>query len=64
MKDLADAFGHFFIMKIQNIRTKLDSQVPEPITILRVPAKEEDMFLTFQPLIEDDVSKTDQTIIK
>ena len=57
LKDLADAFGDFFIMKIQKIRTKLDSQNPEPITIPRVPVKEEDMFLSFQPLSEDDVRK-------
>ena len=57
LKDLADAFGDFFIMKIQKIRTKLDSQDPEPITILRVAVKEEDMFLSFQPLTEDDVRK-------
>ena len=57
LKDLADAFGDFFIMKIQKIRTKLDSQDPEPITIPRVPVKEEDMFLSFQPLTEDDVRK-------
>ena len=57
MKDLADAFGDFFIMKIQKIRTKLDSQDPEPITIPRMPVKEEDMFLSFQPLTEDDVRK-------
>ena len=44
-------------MKIQKIRTKLDSQDPEPITIPRVPVKEEDMFLSFQPLSEDDVRK-------
>ena len=56
LKDLADAFGDFFIMKIQKIRTKLDSQDPEPITIPRVPVKE-DMFLSFQPLTEDDVRK-------
>ena len=57
LKDLADAFGDFFIMKIQKIRTKLDSQDPEPIKILRVPVKEEEMFLSFQPLTEDDVRK-------
>ena len=57
LKDLADAFGDFFIMKIQKIRTKLDSQDPEPITIPRVPVKEEDIFLSFQPLTEDDVRK-------
>ena len=57
LKDLADAFGDFFIMKIQKIRTKLDSQDPEPITIPREPVKEEDMFLSFQPLTEDDVRK-------
>ena len=57
LKDLADAFGDFFIMRIQEIRTKLDSQDPEPITIPRVPVKEEDMFLSFQPLTEDDVRK-------
>ena len=56
-KDLADAFGDFFIMKIQKIRTKLDSQDPEPITIPRVPVIEEDMLLSFQPLTEDDVRK-------
>ena len=44
-------------MKIQKIRTKLDSQDPEPITIPRVPVKEEDMFLSFQPLTKDDVRK-------
>ena len=57
LKDLADAFGDFFIMKIQKIRTKLDSQDPEPITIPRVPVKEEDMLLSSQPLTEDDVRK-------
>ena len=57
LKDLADAFGDFFIMKIKKIRTKLDSQDPEPITIPRVPVKEEDMLLSFQPLTEDDVRK-------
>ena len=57
LKDLADAFDDFFLMKIQKIRTKLDSQDPEPITIPRVPVKEEDMFLSFQPLTEDDVRK-------
>ena len=55
-KDLADVFGDFFMMKIQRIRTKLDSQDPKPITIPRVPVKE-DIFLTFQPLSEDDVRK-------
>ena len=44
-------------MKIQKIRTKLDSQDPEAITIPRVPMKEEDMFLSFRPLSEDDVGK-------
>ena len=44
-------------MKIQKIRPKLDSQNPEPITIPRVSVKEEDMFLSFQPLSEDDVRK-------
>ena len=57
LQDLADAFDDFFMMKIQKIRTKLDSQDPEPITIPRVPVKEEDMFLSFQPLTEDDVRK-------
>ena len=57
LKDLADAFGDFFVMKIQKIRTKLDSQDPEPITIPREPVKEEDMFLSFQSLTEDDVRK-------
>ena len=57
LKDLADAFGDFFIMKIQKIRTKLDSQDPEPISIPRVPVKEEDVFLSFQTLTEDDVRK-------
>ena len=57
LKDLADACGDFFIMKIKNIRTKLDSQDPEPITIPREPVKEEDMFLSFQPLTGDDVRK-------
>ena len=57
LKDLVDAFGDFYIMKIQKIRTKLDSQDPEPISIPRVPVKEEDMFLSFQPLSEDDVRK-------
>ena len=33
------------------------SQDPEPITIPRVPVKEEDMLLSFQPLTEDDVRK-------
>ena len=28
LKDLADTFGDFFIMKIQEIETKLDSQEP------------------------------------
>ena len=44
-------------MKIQNIRTKLNSQDPEPSTIPMVSVKEEDMFLSFQPLTEDDVRK-------
>ena len=44
-------------MKIRKIRTKLDSQDSEPITIPRVPVKEEDMFLSFQPLTKDDVRK-------
>ena len=57
LKDLVDAFGDFYIMKIQKIRTKLDSQDPEPISIPMVPVKEEDMFLSFQPLSEDDVRK-------
>ena len=56
LKDLADAFGEFYIMKIKKIRTKLDSQDPEPITIPMVPVKE-DVFLSFQPLTEDDVRK-------
>ena len=56
LKDLADAFGDFLMMKIQKIRTKLDSQDSEPITIPRVPVKQ-DMFLSFQPLLEDDVKK-------
>ena len=53
LKDLADAFGEFFIMKIKKIRTKLDSQNPEPIMLPRMPVK--DLFLSFQPLSEDDV---------
>ena len=57
LKDLADAFGDFFIMRIQKIRTKLDSQDPEPITFPREPVKEEYMFISFQPLTEDDVRK-------
>ena len=56
MKDLADAFGDFFVMKFQKISTKYDSQDPEPITISRVPVKE-DMFLSLQPLKEEDVRK-------
>ena len=44
-------------MKIQKIRTKLDSQDPEAITIPRVPVKEEDMFLSIQPLTEDNARK-------
>ena len=54
---MADTFDDFLIMKIQKIRTKLDSQNPEPIMIPKVPVKEEDMFLSFQPLTEDDVRK-------
>ena len=49
-------FGDFFMMKIQRIWTKLDSHDPKPITILRMPVKE-DIFLSFQPLSEDDVRK-------
>ena len=45
------------MMKIKEIRTKLDSQDPEPITIPMVPVTEEDMFLSFQPLTEDGVRK-------
>ena len=56
LKDLADAFGDFFIIKIQKIRTKLDSQDPEPITIPRVSVKE-DMLFSFQHLTEDGVRK-------
>ena len=44
LKDLVDAFGDFFVTKIQKIRTKLDSQDPEPTTIPMVLMKE-DMFL-------------------
>ena len=55
LKDLVDTFDDCFVMKIQKIRTKLDSQNPEPITIPRVPVEEEDMFLSFHPLPEDDV---------
>ena len=35
----------------------MDSQDPETIAIPRVPVKEEDMFLSFQTLTEDDVRK-------
>ena len=57
LKDLADASGDLFIMKIQKIRAKLDSQAPEPITIPRVPVKEEDMILSLLPLTGEDVRK-------
>ena len=49
LKDLADTFGDFFIMKIKKI-SKLESQDPESIAIPRVPVKEEDIFLSFEPL--------------
>ena len=35
----------------------MDGQDPEPITIPRVPAREEDTLLPFQPLSEEDVRK-------
>ena len=35
----------------------MDTQDPEPITIPMVPVKEEDTFLSFHPLTEDDVRK-------
>ena len=50
LNDLADTYGDFFLMNIQKIRTKLDNQAPEPITIPRVPVKEENVFLSFQML--------------
>ena len=56
LKDLADTFCDFFKVKFHKIRTKLDNQDPEPITIPRVPMKEH-LFLSYQPLSEDDVRK-------
>ena len=54
IKSAGGRIWHFFVIKVQIIRTKLDSQDPEPITIPRVPLKE-DMFLSFQPLSQDGI---------
>ena len=57
LKDLADAFGDFFVMKIKNIRSKLEKiEVnSEPIVQDNIPT--EDMLLAFRPLSEEEVRK-------
>ena len=48
----------------QNKINNQDSQDSEPITVPRVPVKEEDMFLSFQPLTEAGVMNLIKKITK
>ena len=47
-------------MKIEKIRTKLDNQDPEPITIPRVPEKEEDHFTFFPTPVRGWCQETEE----
>jgi hypothetical protein len=57
LKDLADAFGDFFVMKINKIRSKLEKidVTPEPVERNNIPV--ENMLLAFRPLSQEEVRK-------
>ena len=56
LKDLLDAFGDFFLLKIQKPRTKFDNNDPE-ITIPRVLTIKDGLSSSFQPSSGDGVRK-------
>ena len=57
LEQLASAFGNFFISKIEQIRSDLDSQDVKPIILPSVHLCEEDQLNHFQLLSIDDVRK-------
>ena len=57
LKDLADAFGAFFVDKIKKIRTKLAALEVEPLILTREPIAEECQLHTFSMLSAEDVRK-------
>ena len=57
LKDLADAFGNFFVMKIKNIRSKLEKFEVDSEPIVQDEIPTQNMLLEFQPLSQEEVRK-------